>query len=137
MIPLHHYLIVSAILFALGTAGAIAQNTPNEPKAEAAPKGPSSSGAVKEEKPTDPNSPNLFMCEDSDYVGTGGTSDNYVRILTPAGKVADFARNITQGFDESEVAGATFSPDGSTLFFNVQTPGFTVAVWGDWKAFKG
>ena len=28
-----------------------------EPKAEAAPKGPSSSGAVKDEKPTDPNTP--------------------------------------------------------------------------------
>jgi hypothetical protein len=46
-----------AAFFALGTASAIAQNTPNEPKTEAAPKGPFSSGAVKDEKPTDPNTP--------------------------------------------------------------------------------
>jgi secreted PhoX family phosphatase len=84
----------------------------------------------------DPNSPNLFMCEDSDYAGLGGTSENYVRVLTPNGKVADFARNITPDHSDSEVAGATFSPDGTTLFFNVQKPGFTVAVWGDWKSFK-
>jgi secreted PhoX family phosphatase len=30
----------------------------------------------------------------------------------------------------SEVAGPTFSPDGQTLFFNVQAPGVTFAVWG-------
>lgn len=30
----------------------------------------------------------------------------------------------------SEVAGPTFSPDGKTLFFNVQVPGVTFAVWG-------
>jgi secreted PhoX family phosphatase len=30
----------------------------------------------------------------------------------------------------SEVAGPTFSPDGQTLFFNVQDPGVTFAVWG-------
>ena len=32
----------------------------------------------------------------------------------------------------SELAGATFSPDGSTLFFNIQTSGLTVAVTGPW-----
>lgn len=30
----------------------------------------------------------------------------------------------------SEVAGPCFSPDGQTLFFNVQVPGVTFAVWG-------
>jgi hypothetical protein len=45
-----------AAFFVVGTTGAIAQNTPNEPKSEAAPKGPSS-GAVKDETPTDPNTP--------------------------------------------------------------------------------
>ncbi|HMS09127.1 MAG TPA: DUF839 domain-containing protein [Pyrinomonadaceae bacterium] len=84
----------------------------------------------------DPNTANLYLCEDSDYKGLGGTEENYVRILTPNGKIADFARNITQGYDETEVAGATFSPDGTTLFFNIQTPGITVAVWGDFKNFK-
>jgi hypothetical protein len=46
-----------AAVFIIGTAGAMAQNTPNEPKAEATPKAPTSSGAVKDEKPTDPNAP--------------------------------------------------------------------------------
>jgi len=34
----------------------------------------------------------------------------------------------------SEVAGPTFSPDGQTLFFNVQDPGVTFAVWGPFKS---
>jgi hypothetical protein len=84
----------------------------------------------------DPNSANLYLCEDSDYLGAGGTEENYVRILTPTGRIADFAKNILTGYDESEVAGATFSPDGATLFFNIQTPGFTVAVWGDFTNFR-
>jgi hypothetical protein len=45
-----------AALFILGTAGAMAQNTPNDKAApEMAPKAPASEGAVKNEKPTDPN----------------------------------------------------------------------------------
>lgn len=84
----------------------------------------------------DPNSANLYMCEDSDYPGLSGSGDNYVRILSPNGKIADFARNILKDYEETEVAGATFSPDGTTLFFNIQTPGITVAVWGDFRSFK-
>jgi uncharacterized protein len=34
----------------------------------------------------------------------------------------------------SEIAGPTFSPDGQTLFFNVQDPGVTFAVWGPFKS---
>jgi hypothetical protein len=33
-----------------------------------------------------------------------------------------------------ELAGPTFSPDGETLFFNVQVPGITFAVWGPFKS---
>jgi hypothetical protein len=33
-----------------------------------------------------------------------------------------------------ELAGACFSPDGGTLFFNVQQPGMTFAVWGPWSS---
>lgn len=84
----------------------------------------------------DPQSSNLYLCEDSAYRGAGGTEENFVRILTPGGKIADFAQNIMEGFDETEVAGATFSPDGKTLFFNIQTPGVTVAVWGDFRDFS-
>ncbi len=34
---------------------------------------------------------------------------------------------------QSEVTGPTFSPDGKTLYFNVQYPGTTFAVWGPFK----
>ena len=85
----------------------------------------------------DPNSANVYMCEDSDYEGAGGTQENFVRILSPQGRIADFAKNILTGYDETELAGATFSPDGQTLFFNIQTPGLTVAVWGDFANFRG
>ena len=33
-----------------------------------------------------------------------------------------------------EWAGATFSPDGQTLFANIQTPGITFAITGPWSA---
>jgi uncharacterized protein len=35
-------------------------------------------------------------------------------------------------FNDSEFAGATFSPDGRTLFVNIQDPGLTLAIWGPW-----
>jgi hypothetical protein len=78
----------------------------------------------------------LFICEDSDYVGQGGTRDNYMRILTPDGKIADFAKNITPQFPSSEFAGSTFSKDGKTLFVNLQAVGATFAIWGDWDKFR-
>ncbi|MEZ5426422.1 MAG: DUF839 domain-containing protein [Pyrinomonadaceae bacterium] len=84
-----------------------------------------------------PGSNLLFMCEDSDYAGAGGTPDNFIRILSPNGRVADFAKNSTPGFEESEFAGATFSPDGKVLFANIQEPGITLAIWGDWRRFEG
>jgi secreted PhoX family phosphatase len=37
------------------------------------------------------------------------------------------------GWTEEEFAGATFSPDGQTLFVNIQRPGITFAIWGDWS----
>lgn len=83
-----------------------------------------------------PKTEQIFICEDSDYVGEGGTVDNYIRILTPEGKIADFARNVTPKFISSEFAGATFSKDGKTLFVNLQAAGATFAIWGDWKSFK-
>lgn len=84
-----------------------------------------------------PQSELIFMCEDSDYVNAGpGTADNFIRILTPNGQVADFARNITPGFITSEFAGSTFSADGKILFVNLQAVGATFAIWGDWDRFK-
>ena len=83
-----------------------------------------------------PRSDLLFICEDSDYKGLGGTTDNFIRILTQKGKIANFARNITPKFESSEFAGATFSSDGKTLFVNLQAAGVTLAIWGDWRDFK-
>ena len=83
-----------------------------------------------------PKSANLFICEDSDYVDDGGTSENYVRILTPEGKISNFACNIAPNFTKSEFAGSRFSPDGQTLFVNIQALGVTGAIWGPWSSFK-
>ena len=35
--------------------------------------------------------------------------------------------------NDSELAGACFSPDGTTLFVNIQRPGMTVAITGPWN----
>lgn len=83
-----------------------------------------------------PKSDLLFICEDSDYIGEGGTPDNFMRILTPDGKIADFAHNIAPNFTASEFAGSTFSKDGKTLFVNLQVAGATFAIWGDWDKFR-
>jgi secreted PhoX family phosphatase len=65
----------------------------------------------------------IVVCEDGD-------PRIYVRGLTPDGRLFDFASNIT---NDSEFAGATFSPDGQTLFLNIQyDPGATFAIWGPW-----
>ena len=76
----------------------------------------------------------LFMCEDGNRVDVT-KSENYVRILTSDGKVADFAKNVAPGLETAEFAGATFSPDGQTFFVNLQQAGVTLAIWGDWKNF--
>jgi secreted PhoX family phosphatase len=67
----------------------------------------------------------LFLCED-------GPEVNRVVGVTPEGVLYDFARNA---MNDSEMAGATFSPDGTTLFVNIQNPGLTLAVTGPW--FRG
>lgn len=68
----------------------------------------------------------LVVCED-------GSKEEYIRGLTRDGRIFDFAKNIVPGFEQNEFAGATFSPDGDTLFVNIQTPGITFAIWGPWK----
>ena len=78
----------------------------------------------------------LFICEDSDYASGGGTADNYIRVLAPNGKMADFAKNVTAGFESTEFAGSTFSEDGRILFVNLKGVGATFAMWGEWSAYK-
>ena len=66
-----------------------------------------------------------MICEDGDR-------EQFIRGLTRQGNIFDFARNIVPQFETYEFAGATFSPDGKTLFVNIQTPGITFAIWGPW-----
>jgi secreted PhoX family phosphatase len=68
----------------------------------------------------------LLICEDGD-------GEQYVRGLTRDGRIFDFAKNMVPGYEDKEFAGATFSPDGKTLFFNIQVPGLTFAIWGPWE----
>ena len=49
--------------------------------------------------------------------------------ITPQGEYYLIASNPMPG---RELAGVCFSPDGSTLFANVQNPGFTFAITGPW-----
>ncbi len=71
-----------------------------------------------------PNTGGLVLCED------GGGKD-LLRGVTNRGLIFDFAELATP--NTSELAGATFSPDGEILFFNVQSPGITYAVTGPWE----
>jgi uncharacterized protein len=63
-----------------------------------------------------------------------------VRGLTRRGSLIDIALNRmvsstgTPRFGD-EFAGATFSPDGHTLFVNIQAgQGITYAIWGPWRS---
>jgi len=66
----------------------------------------------------------LILCED-------GSGDQYLVGITPEGGIYKFAHNAGQS--NSEFAGATFSPDGTTLFVNVQSDGLTLAITGPWE----
>ena len=66
----------------------------------------------------------LLLCEDS------AGDLNFVRGLDREGRLFNFAQYLAS---RSEFAGATFSPDGQTLFVNVYEPGATYAIWGPWE----
>lgn len=72
----------------------------------------------------------VIVCEDR----YSDTLRNHLRGVTPEGKIYTLARNVHA--DNSEFAGACFSPDGGTLFVNLQNPGFTLAISGPWGAVK-
>lgn len=65
----------------------------------------------------------LILCED-------GSGEQYLVGVTPAGDLYKFARNA---ISDSEFAGVTFAPDGSTLFVNIQGDGLTMAITGPWQ----
>ena len=76
----------------------------------------------------------LVVCED-------GAGQNFVRGVTPDGIVFDLASN---NMNELEWAGACWSPQGRTLFVNIQGStyprndgtdplSYTFAIWGPWE----
>jgi uncharacterized protein len=56
-----------------------------------------------------PQTGDIFLCEDKP------SAPQYVRGLTPAGEIYDFAHSIN---NDTEFAGACFDPDGQTLYLN-------------------
>lgn len=65
----------------------------------------------------------LILCED-------GKGDQFLDVITPKGKIFKLAKNAKSS---GEFAGVCFSPDGSTLFVNMQREGLTLAITGPWK----
>lgn len=74
----------------------------------------------------------LIICEDS-YSNNPDTV-NYLRGLTPEGKIYTLAMNAHP--EKGEFCGACFSPDGTTLFVNIQRPGMTLAITGPWAGLR-
>lgn len=72
----------------------------------------------------------IFACEDR----YSETLRNHLKGITPDGRVYTIARNVFEG--NAELAGACFSPDGSTCFVNVYWPGLTLAITGPWGSFR-
>jgi secreted PhoX family phosphatase len=68
----------------------------------------------------------IVLCEDH-------VDDNYLRGLTPEGRLFNIALNRIAGRTDDEFAGSTFSRDGETLFVNIQaSKGLSFAIWGPW-----
>ena len=73
----------------------------------------------------------IVICED-------GEGEQYLRGLTPQGAIFDLGRNV---LNDTEFAGACFSPDGRVLFVNIQgstqdagtEQGRTLAIRGPWE----
>ena len=65
----------------------------------------------------------LIVCEDRT-----GSKTNHLKGVTPEGRIYTFARLHAN----TELAGACFSPDGTTMFVNAYSPGKTLAITGPW-----
>jgi len=66
----------------------------------------------------------LYLCED-------GSGEQFVVGVSPEGELFKFARNAK---NNSEFAGVCFSPDGTTMFVNIQHAGLTLAITGPWRS---
>ena len=70
----------------------------------------------------------LVLAEDG--VGEQASEKQFLVGVTPDGKLYPLARNAQ---NSAELAGVNFSPDGSTLFVNLFSPGATLAITGPWR----
>ncbi len=81
------------------------------------------------------NADNLTVAPWGDLIVCEDRQGDVVRLVgvTPNGKLYTFAHS----HNKTEFAGVTFSPDGSTMFVNIQGKGWTVAITGPWQARVG
>lgn len=63
-------------------------------------------------------------------VAEDGSGPQHLRGIRADGTTYALARNV---ISDSEFAGVCFSPDGSTLFCNLQRDGLTLAIRGPWE----
>lgn len=71
---------------------------------------------------------NIYMAPWGDLlVAEDGSGEQFIRGITPGGRVYDLARNAKSS---GEFAGICASPDGNTLFVNMQVEGLTIAITG-------
>jgi hypothetical protein len=77
------------------------------------------------------NADNLTVAPWGDLIVCEDREGNVVRLVgvTPQGRCYPFALNHLR----TELAGVTFSPDGTTLFVNLQREGLTLAITGPWR----
>lgn len=64
----------------------------------------------------------VILCED-------GPENQYLVGVTPEGQFYKLGHNA---YNHSELTGSVFSPDGQTLYVNIQKSGITLAIRGPW-----
>jgi secreted PhoX family phosphatase len=62
-------------------------------------------------------------------ISEDGPGINRIVGITPEGRYYTLALNA---LNDSELTGGVFSPDGTTLFLSIQSPGITFAITGPW-----
>jgi len=91
----------------------------------------------------------IWLCEDGDPVTDAYGPGTRLLGLTAQGDSFTFAKNNVQltreqvvaagkavlpgDYRGEEWAGICFDPAGEVMFVNIQRPGITLAIWGDWR----